>query len=161
MGKMKNGEALIGRAQFTERLCATVVRIHWLLVVVALLPLVFQFLTGIVALGSVLYLMFLLLFVIASLGALLLNEGFRALFHSHGLDAMQAFTDQIIGFYKVVMPLLFLLSLLLFSLNLFVSLRCGSGNKVRGKIAAGSICLALTVLALILFYAWMLRGNAS
>lgn len=155
---MEKEETEVRRLQFIGRLNGTILRVNWLLAVIALLPLFYKLLTGIVALGSVIYLMFLLIFVIASLGVLLLNEGFRSLFHTDNLDKFNAFAEQITNFYRVMLPIVFAVSLALFALNLFLSIHYASGRPAKVRILSGSICLGVMVLAVVLFYVWMQRG---
>lgn len=157
-GKVKKEETGIFRLQFIGRLNGTILRINWLLAVIALLPLFFRILTGIVALGSAVYLMFLLIFVVASLGALLLNEGFRSLFHTDSMDKVNEFAEMITNFYRVMLPIVFAVSLALFALNLFLSIRYADGRSAKGRILSGSICLGVMILAVVLFYGWMQRG---
>ena len=156
--KVEKEETGIRRLQFIGRLNGTILRVNWLLAVIALLPLLYKLLTGIVAFGSAIYLMFLLIFVIASLGVLLLNEGFRSLFHTDSLDKVNEFAEQITNFYRVMLPIIFVVSLALFALNLFLSICYADGRSAKGRILSESICLGVMVLALVLFYAWMQQG---
>ena len=67
--------------QFKDRLCRTLLRINWLIAIVAMLPVLSKIFIGVVAIGMAFYYLILIAVTIITLGLFLLNDSFRALYN--------------------------------------------------------------------------------
>ena len=73
-------EKNLQQMQFKDRLCRTLLRINWLIAIVAMLPVLSKIFMGVAAIGMAFYYLILIAVTIITLGLFLLNDSFRALY---------------------------------------------------------------------------------
>ena len=98
-------EKNLQQMQFKDRLCLTLLRINWLIAIVAMLPVLAKIFIGVAAIGMAFYYLILIAVTILTLGLFLLNDSFRALYKIN-LDGLQELSNQIIQVYRIAQPVL-------------------------------------------------------
>lgn len=147
---MIENEAL--KFRFRQRLCATLSRLAVLSAVLCLVPLLFRLAVGAVAFGSAVFITCLAILSIASLFLLLLNEDFRALFSTEGVDNAAALSEQVDAFYRIALPVLLVLCAVFAALSIFLAAKNAVQADRRGAILRASFSFAIALLSAVVFF---------
>lgn len=144
-------ENTLQQIQFKDRLCRTLLRVNWIVAIAAILPVLSKIFFGIAVIGMAFYFLILIAFTLITLGLFLLDDSFRALYHVN-LDGLQEFSDQIVKAYRIALPVLAGVCVVVSGIILFVILRNQDETHKTGRIV--SVCLAffLLLLAALLYY---------
>ena len=144
-------EKLLQVTQFKDRLCRTLLRVNWMIAVAAMLPVLFKIFIGVVFIGTALYLLILIAVTMITLGLLLLNDSFRALYRVD-LNGLQEVSDQIVEAYRILLPTLAGICVVLSAIVLFVVFRNQDEARKTGKIVSVSLSVLVLLTALLLYY---------
>ncbi len=144
-------EKVIQQMQFKDRLCRTLLRLNLMIAVMAMLPVFSKIFIGMAAVGAAFYLLILLIFTIMTLGILLLNDSFRALYDVN-LDGLQELSEQIIQAYHFVMPVLAILCVIISGIVIFVTVQNGDELHKRRKVMYVTADIFVVFSAVLLFY---------
>lgn len=138
--------------QFKERLSRTLLRLNWVVAVAAMLPVLSKIIVGVAVIGTGLYFLVLITITIMTLCVLLLNDKFRALYNTDKLDDLQHLSEKIIEAYKVAMPVLVSISLIMSAIILVLMLKKGEGEHKTGRIVSVATCVLFVLIATLIYY---------
>lgn len=143
---------------FGNRLSGTFLRLGWLFAVAAFVPVLAVLALWAAAVFTALYVLILFVLTIITLGMLLLNENFRAMYDvGGGIETVSSVVDGIIRFYVGAMPLFLAIGLAMNATCIVLTaLRKSASGKV-GRIVGASISAALLVIAAIVFYGYAIN----
>ena len=137
--------------QFKDRLCRTLLRINWLIAIVAMLPVLSKIFIGVVAFGMAFYYLILIAVTIITLGLFLLNDSFRALYKIN-LDGLQELSNQIIQVYRIAQPVLAGICAFLSAIVLIVIIRNQDEAHKTRKIVSVSLSVLIVLIATLVYY---------
>ena len=141
----------IEKNQFENRLCATFLRLNWLIAAAAAVPVIFTLIELTFAMAAVLYYLILIAVTILSLFLLLLNEDFRALYLRNGMDGITSVTEKIYGVYSTVMPVLLSISAVILLITVYLSVK--GERKFRTKrIVSAVLSVVFAVFFSVAFF---------
>lgn len=138
--------------QFKERLSRTLLRLNWVVAVAAMLPVLSKIIVGVAVIGTGLYFLVLITITIMTLCVLLLNDKFRALYNTDKLDDLQYLSEKIIEAYKVAMPVLVSISLIMSAIILVLMLKKGEGEHKTGRIVSVAMCVLFVLIMTLIYY---------
>jgi len=104
--------------QAKNRLGGTMLRLGWLIAVCAFVPVLLYGMMFAMAFGAVLRIVILTMFVIITLGAILLNEKFLSLFHMENMEQAEVIVQTTSAAYQTIMPIFLVLSVIFLIGNL-------------------------------------------
>lgn len=137
--------------QFKDRLCRTLLRINWLIAIVAMLPVLSKIFIGVAAFGMAFYYLILIAVTIITLGLFLLNDSFRALYKIN-LDGLQELSNQIIQVYRIAQPVLAGICAFLSAIVLIVIIRNQDEAHKTRKIVSVSLSVLIVLIATLVYY---------
>ena len=137
--------------QFKDRLCRTLLRINWLIAIVAMLPVLSKILVGVAAIGMAFYYLILIAVTIITLGLFLLNDSFRALYKIN-LDGLQELSNQVIQVYRIAQPVLAGICAFLSAIVLIVIIRNQDETHKTRKIVSVSLVVLIVLIATLVYY---------
>lgn len=142
------------RQQAKNRLSGTMLRLGWLIAVCAFVPVLLYGMMFAMAFGAVLRIVILTMFVIITLGAILLNEKFLSLFHMESMEQAEVIVQTTSAAYQTIMPIFLVLSAIFLIGNLLIV--CKSGTPQTGRLVSAILSTICTVVAAVIFYAGVL-----
>lgn len=142
------------RLQTENRLGGTMLRLGWLIAVSAFVPALLYGVMFAMALGTVLRALILIMFVIITLGALLLNDKFLSLFRMESMEQAEAIVQTTAHAYQTIMPVFLVLSAVFLIGNLLIIRR--SGTPQTGRLVSAILSTAFTAVAAVIFYTGVL-----
>ena len=137
--------------QFKDRLCRTLLRINWLIAIVAMLPVLSKIFIGVAAIGMAFYYLILIAVTIITLGLFLLNDSFRALYNVD-LNGLQQLSDQIVQAYRIAQPVLVGICAFLSAIVLIVIVRNQDEVHKSRKIVSVSLAGLIVLIATLVYY---------
>lgn len=137
--------------QFKGRLCRTLLRINWLIAIVAMLPVLSKTFIDVAAIGIAFYYLILIVVTIITLGLFLLNDSFRALYKIN-LDGLQELSNQIIQVYRIAQPVLAGICAFLSAIVLIVIIRNQDEAHKTRKIVSVSLAVLIVLIATLVYY---------
>ena len=137
--------------QFKDRLCRTLLRINWLIAIVAMLPVLSKIFIGVAAIGMAFYYLILIAVTIITLGLFLLNDSFRALYNVD-LNGLQQLSDQIVQVYRIAQPVLAGICALLSAIVLIVIVRNQDVVHRSRKIVSVTLAALIVLIATLVYY---------
>lgn len=144
-------EKTLLKMQFKERLCRTLLRVNWMIAIVAMMPVLSKIIIGLAAVGTALYLLILIAITILTLGLFLLDESFRLLFKID-LDGLQELSDQIVNAYRSALPVLAVLFLIVTGVILLVIIKNQDDTHKTRRIVSVSLAILLFLMSVLLYY---------
>ena len=144
-------EKNLQQMQFKDRLCRTLLRINWLIAIVAMLPVFSKIFIGVAAIGMAFYYLILIAVTIITLGLFLLNDSFRALYKID-LDGLQELSNQIIQVYRIAQPVLAGICAFLSAIVLIVIIRNQDETHKTRKIVSVSLVVLIVLIATLVYY---------
>ena len=139
-------EKNLQQMQFKDRLCRTLLRINWLIAIVAMLPVLSKIFIGVAAFGMAFYYLILIAVTIITLGLFLLNDSFRALYNVD-LNGLQQLSDQIVQVYRIAQPVLAGICAFLSAIVLIVIIRNQDEAHKTRKIVSVSLSVLIVLIA--------------
>ena len=115
-------EKTLQQMQFKDRLCRTLLRINWLIAIVAMLPVLSK-----------------------------TNDSFRALYNVD-LNGLQQLSDQIIQVYRIAQPVLAGICAFLSAIVLIVIIRNQDEAHKTRKIVSVSLSVLIVLIATLVYY---------
>ena len=144
-------EKNLQQMQFKDRLCRTLLRINWLIAIVAMLPVLSKTFIDVAAIGIAFYYLILIVVTIITLGLFLLNDSFRALYNVD-LNGLQQLSDQIIQVYRIAQPVLAGICAFLSAIVLIVIIRNQDEAHKTRKIVSVSLVVLIVLIATLVYY---------
>ncbi len=144
-------EKTLQQIQFKDRLCRTLLRVNWMILIVAMLPVFLQIFIGVTIIGIVFYFLLLISVTIISFGLFLLNESFRALYKIN-LDGLKEISDQIVKAYRTVLPVLAVACVIISAITFFIIIRNQDETHKTGKIVSLSFNFILFLIVSLIYY---------
>ena len=144
-------EKNLQQMQFKDRLCRTLLRINWLIAIVAMLPVLSKIFMAVAAIGMAFYYLILIAVTIITLGLFLLNDSFRALYKID-LDGLQELSNQIIQVYRIAQPVLAGICAFLSAIVLIVIVRNQDEAHKTRKIVSVSLSVLIVLIATLVYY---------
>ena len=144
-------EKNLQQMQFKDRLCRTLLRINWLIAIVAMLPVLSKIFIGVTAIGMAFYYLVLIAVTIITLGLFLLNDSFRALYNVD-LNGLQQLSDQIVQVYRIAQPVLAGICAFLSAIVLIVIVRNQDEVHKSRKIVSVSLVVLIVLIATLVYY---------
>ena len=142
-------EKNLQQMQFKDRLCRTLLRINWLIAIVAMLPVLSKIFIGVAAIGMAFYYLTLIAVTIITLGLFLLNDFFRALYN---VDLNQQLSDQIVQVYRIAQPVLAGICAFLSAIVLIVIVRNQDEVHKSRKIVSVTSAALIVLTATLVYY---------
>lgn len=142
-------EKYLQQMQFKDRLCRTLLRINWLIAIVAMLPVLSKIFIGVAAIGMAFYYLILIAVTIITLGLFLLNDFFRALYN---VDLNQQLSDQIVQVYRIAQPVLAGICAFLSAIVLIVIVRNQDEVHKSRKIVSVTLAVLIVLIATLVYY---------
>ena len=143
-------EKNLQQMQFKDRLCRTLLRINWLIAIVAMLPVLSKIFLGVAAIGMAFYYL-ILIAVIITLGLFLLNDSFRALYDVD-LSGLQQLSDQIVQAYRIAQAVLAGICAFLSVIVLIVIVRNQDVVHKSRKIVSVTLAVLIVLTATLVYY---------
>ena len=144
-------EKTLQQMQFKDRLCRTLLRINWLIAIVAMLPVLSKIFIDVAAIGMAFYYLILIAVTIITLGLFLLNDSFRALYKIN-LDGLQELSNQVIQVYRIAQPVLAGICAFLSAIVLIVIIRNQDETHKTRKIVSVSLVVLIVLIATLVYY---------
>ena len=144
-------EKNLQQMQFKDRLCRTLLRINWLIAIVAMLPVLSKTFIDVAAIGIAFYYLILIVVTIITLGLFLLNDSFRALYNVD-LNGLQQLSDQIVQAYRIAQPVLAGICAFLSAIVLIVIVRNQDETHKTRKIVSVSLVVLIVLIANLVYY---------
>lgn len=140
------------KMQLKERTCGTLLRLGWLVSVVAFVPTLANIAYYTMSVARFLYLLILILVVLATFFLILLNEGFRNAFSAESVNIMPT-VQKIYAGYSVLIYVLLAVGIVLGVLTLILAIKENNGKSSRKRIISGSVMTALVIVWTIVYAA--------
>ena len=149
-------EKKLQQMQFKDRLCRTLLRINWLIAIVAMLPVLSKIVLskifiGVTAIGMAFYYLILIAVTIITLGLFLLNDSFRALYNVD-LNGLQQLSDQIVQVYRIAQPVLAGICAFLSAIVLIVIVQNQDEVHKSRKIVSVTLAVLIVLIATLVYY---------
>lgn len=144
-------EKNLQQMQFKDRLCRTLLRINWLIAIVAMLPVLSKIFVVVAAIGMAFYYLILIAVTIITLGLFLLDDSFRALYDVD-LDGLQQLSDQIVQVYRIAQPILAGICAFLSVIVLIVIVRNQDEVHKSRKIVSVTLAVLIVLTATLVYY---------
>ena len=140
---------------FQNRLCNTLLRLSWLMVFASLVPVLLKLMLALIVMGSIIYLMILIVLTICSFFLLLLNEDFRALFAIKDYAELSNTMQEIYDVYQKIMPMLIIGVLAFSCVSILMLLREQGFSNRAGRMTSAILSIVVMTIAAIVFYAYI------
>ena len=144
-------EKNLQQMQFKGRLCRTLLRINWLIAIVAMLPVLSKTFIDVAAIGIAFYYLILIVVTIITLGLFLLNDSFRALYNVD-LNGLQQLSDQIVQVYRIAQSVLAGICAFLSAIVLIVIVRNQDEVHKSRKIVSVTLAVLIVLIATLVYY---------
>lgn len=144
-------EKNLQQMQFKDRLCRTLLRINWLVAIVAMLPVLSKIFVVVAAIGMAFYYLILIAVTIITLGLFLLDDSFRALYDVD-LSGLQQLSDQIVQVYRIAQPVLAGICAFLSAIAFIVIVRNQDEVHKSRKIVSVTVAVLIVLIATLVYY---------
>lgn len=143
---------------FSNRLGGTFLRLSWIFVIAAFVPALAVLALWASAVLTGLYVLILFAMTVVTLGMLLLNEDFRALYDvGGGIETISSIVQSVNRFYIGAMPVFLALGLSMCVTSIVLAALWKEPKGKVSRIVGSSIAAAMLILAAIIFYGYAMN----